>query len=84
MSSSILIDSNVPMEMRDGMVLRADIYRPDDDEKHPVIWTSSQLPVLVMLWLPKLLEGEVARRASGTRKKRAQLKARTATTLWNG
>ncbi|HEY31852.1 MAG TPA: CocE/NonD family hydrolase [Dehalococcoidia bacterium] len=38
MSSSILIDSNVPMEMRDGMVLRADIYRPDDDEKHPAIF----------------------------------------------
>src|SRR5262245_60245322 len=23
--------------MRDGVVLRADVYRPDDDERHPVL-----------------------------------------------
>ena len=37
MSDSIRMDSNVPMEMRDGTVLRADVYRPDDSQKHPAI-----------------------------------------------
>ena len=37
MQSSIRMDRNVEMEMRDGTVLRADIYRPDDKEKHPAI-----------------------------------------------
>lgn len=35
--SSIRMDRNVPMEMRDGTVLRADIYRPNDRQKHPAI-----------------------------------------------
>jgi len=34
---SIRIDRNVPMKMRDGVILRADIFRPDDREKHPAI-----------------------------------------------
>lgn len=29
------IDRDVPVRMDDGVVLRADIYRPDDDERHP-------------------------------------------------
>jgi hypothetical protein len=33
------IDWDVPIKMDDGLVLRADVYRPDDDEKHPVIMT---------------------------------------------
>ena len=33
------IDRDVGMEMRDGTVLRADIYRPDDRQKHPTILT---------------------------------------------
>ncbi len=37
MISSIRIDRDVPMKMRDGVVLRADIYRPDDSERHPAI-----------------------------------------------
>lgn len=37
MQSSIRMDRNVPMEVRDSTVLRADIYRPDDKEKHPAI-----------------------------------------------
>ncbi|MBW1710600.1 MAG: CocE/NonD family hydrolase [Deltaproteobacteria bacterium] len=37
MSSTIRIDQDVPMEMRDGVILRADVYRPDDGEKHPAI-----------------------------------------------
>jgi len=37
MQSSIRIDRNVPMEMRDGTVLRVDIYRPEDTQKHPAI-----------------------------------------------
>jgi putative CocE/NonD family hydrolase len=35
--SSIRIDRDVPMKMRDGVVLRADVYRPDDSEKRPAI-----------------------------------------------
>ena len=35
--NSIRIDRDVPMKMRDGVILRADIYRPDDNEKHPAI-----------------------------------------------
>jgi len=28
---------DVPIEMDDGLVLRADVFRPDDDRRHPVI-----------------------------------------------
>jgi putative CocE/NonD family hydrolase len=35
---SIHIDVDVPMEMRDGTILRANIYRPDDNQKHPTIF----------------------------------------------
>ncbi len=31
------IDWDVPIEMDDGLVLRADIFRPDDDLPHPVL-----------------------------------------------
>ncbi|HVR79608.1 MAG TPA: CocE/NonD family hydrolase [Acidimicrobiia bacterium] len=31
------IDWDVPIEMDDGSVLRADVYRPDDDGNHPVL-----------------------------------------------
>jgi predicted acyl esterase len=33
----MLIDWDVPIPMDDGIVLRADVYRPADDERHPVI-----------------------------------------------
>jgi len=39
MINSIRVDRDVPIEMRDGVVLRADVYRPDDNEKHPAIVT---------------------------------------------
>ncbi len=39
MDVSIKIIKRVPMEMRDGTILRADVYRPDDKQKHPVILT---------------------------------------------
>ena len=38
MNTSIHIDVDVPMEMRDGTILRANIYRPDDNQKHPAIF----------------------------------------------
>lgn len=38
MKESIRIDRNVPMEMRDGTLLRADVYRQDDNQKHPAIF----------------------------------------------
>ncbi len=31
------MDRNVPMKMSDGTILRADIYRPDDNGQHPAI-----------------------------------------------
>ncbi len=31
------IDWDVPITADDGLVMRADVYRPDDDEQHPVI-----------------------------------------------
>lgn len=37
MKLRIRVDDNVPIEMRDGIKLRADIYRFDDNEKHPAI-----------------------------------------------
>ena len=33
----MLIDWDVPIEMEDGVTLRADIYRPNDTATHPVI-----------------------------------------------
>ena len=37
MSDSLKIDCHVEIPMRDGVKLRADVYRPDDASKHPVI-----------------------------------------------
>jgi len=37
MANSIRIDRDIPMTMRDGVVLRADVYRPDNSGKHPAI-----------------------------------------------
>ncbi|MFC1535428.1 CocE/NonD family hydrolase, partial [Thermodesulfobacteriota bacterium] len=34
---SIKMEINVPVEMRDGTKLRADVYRPDDKDKHPAV-----------------------------------------------
>ena len=36
-SKKIIIDSDLPIRMRDDTVLRADIYRPEDDNCHPAI-----------------------------------------------
>jgi uncharacterized protein len=36
---SMRIDWDVPVEMDDGTVLRADVFRPDDDDRHPVLMT---------------------------------------------
>jgi putative CocE/NonD family hydrolase len=33
----LIVDRDVAVEMRDGTVLRADIYRPDSAEKYPVL-----------------------------------------------
>ena len=37
MANSFRVDYDVPIELRDGVKLRADVYRPDDDQKHPAI-----------------------------------------------
>jgi uncharacterized protein len=33
----VQIDWDIPIEMDDGLVLRADVFRPDDEEQHPVL-----------------------------------------------
>jgi uncharacterized protein len=38
---SIHFDENVEIKMQDGVVLRADVIRPDDREKHPAILNRS-------------------------------------------
>jgi predicted acyl esterase len=35
----VIIDWDVPITMDDGLVLRADVFRPDDTEPHPVLMT---------------------------------------------
>jgi putative CocE/NonD family hydrolase len=37
MTISLKIEKSAPMAMRDDVLLRADIYRPDDKQKHPAI-----------------------------------------------
>lgn len=34
---NLLIEKDVEIPMRDGVLLRADIYRPQDDKKHPAL-----------------------------------------------
>ena len=36
-SHTITIDENVEMTTRDGVVLRADVYRPDDGQPYPTL-----------------------------------------------
>jgi putative CocE/NonD family hydrolase len=37
MTASIRVDRNIPFITRDGITLRADVFRPDDGAKHPAI-----------------------------------------------
>lgn len=37
MTQELRIDINEDIPMRDGVILRADIYRPDDEEQHPAL-----------------------------------------------
>lgn len=37
MSARVILERDVPCALRDGAVLMADVYRPDDDERHPVL-----------------------------------------------
>ncbi len=37
MAGSIRVDTDIPLQMRDGTILRADVYRPDDSARHPAI-----------------------------------------------
>lgn len=39
MTSQILIEKNVPCELRDGTTLQADVYRPNDGGTYPVLMT---------------------------------------------
>ncbi len=38
-TESLKLEINVPIKMRDGILLFADVWRPDDREKHPAILT---------------------------------------------
>ncbi len=46
--NSIRIDRNVPMKTRDGVILRADVYRPDDKQKHPALLTRTPYGKIIM------------------------------------
>jgi putative CocE/NonD family hydrolase len=35
--SRMVVDRDVWVPMRDGVLLQADVYRPDDDQRHPVL-----------------------------------------------
>ena len=37
MTTAVRIDHDVPMRTRDGITLRADVFRPDDSGRHPAI-----------------------------------------------
>jgi putative CocE/NonD family hydrolase len=37
MKQSIRVERDIPFTMRDGVTLRADVFRPDDTSKHPAI-----------------------------------------------
>jgi putative CocE/NonD family hydrolase len=47
-TTSISIDRNVPMPMRDGTLLRGDIYRPGDRKKHPAILLRTPYGKIIM------------------------------------
>src|SRR5258707_15061937 len=36
-SDSVIVERDVPPKLRDGVILKADIYRPRADGKHPVL-----------------------------------------------
>jgi predicted acyl esterase len=36
-SDSVIVERDVPAKMRDGIILKADIYRPKADGKYPVL-----------------------------------------------
>ena len=38
-AKSMLVERDVPIEMDDGIVLRADVFRPDDGLEHPALMT---------------------------------------------
>lgn len=38
MTDAVAIDGNVAVPMRDGVALRADVYRPDDATPHSVLF----------------------------------------------
>jgi putative CocE/NonD family hydrolase len=48
-SESMRIEKGAPMELRDGTILRADIYRLDDNLKHPAILLRSPYPRSMIL-----------------------------------
>jgi len=56
MSTRVLVDKNVPIPMRDGTVLKADIARPDADEPVPAILArspySKDFHVSTNAWMP--------------------------------
>lgn len=35
----MIIERDVPIPMEDGLILRADVFRPESDGPHPVIMT---------------------------------------------
>ena len=49
----VIVERNIPIPMRDGTILRADVWHPDDERRHPVLLqrlpydkSDSQTPVI--------------------------------------
>ena len=53
------IDWNVPIAMEDGVVLRADIFRPDDDGQYPVLMTLSLIHISEPTFFVQTMTGSI-------------------------
>jgi len=61
--NDVVVEYNVPATMRDGTVLRADIYRPAGEKKHPVLLQRTPYDKSFLPWAALTLDPIKAARA---------------------
>lgn len=61
--NDVVVEHNVPATMRDGTVLRADIYRPAGEKKHPVLLQRTPYDKSFLPWAALTLDPIKAARA---------------------
>lgn len=61
--NNVIVEHNVPATMRDGIVLRADIYRPMDEKKYPVLLQRTPYSKSFLPWATLILNPIRAARA---------------------